>query len=837
MIARFVEMRKRRDMRRNRGQGGFTLIELLVVIVILGILAAVVVFAIRGVGDKGQASAYATDARTVRTAEEAYCAKFGHYGTMAQLVTPEDGGKGFLSQPSTISSVNVSAGGPCGTGPASKYSLSTSAATLNVAANADQWQVSDTGSGSGYSSSAFVYPLNSNLNEPLVIMNSDYTTSGGLAASWQRIPVGTNRNTVNGTGPGPATLPSTPTPYPTCGGINDRPFCTDTWRFHLRTGVTFHDGQPFNADDVIWTWRDRQPLSGSPSDGENTLAFTRALSATSTSCASATTLCTWDSVEKIDNFTVDFTPRVANLRFPEQVLHPKGAIVEVLRDGSGNPVQAPAGEQTPGLSSPRSLGRHLDGKTGGIPSNSKVLGAGGSVVTVASTPLASGTPQGTGPFKYVSYSFTSPQGGGSASFVRNDSYWGTAAGVKGMNYTFIADPAVRTAGLMSGQYDMAIDLDPLAVASVQSSGRRVVSAPYGQNALIYVNKVVKTSPSTIIANTVGPATPPNYTFNIGTDPAVRKAASLAIDRSAVVSTIFAGNASPGRWMSPPGILGPYANTTVPALTTDVAQAQSALDSDGWTCGNGAPGANTACAANEIRKWNGDSRFAVGRQLNLYMVGISLVPQTEYDLLTAQMKAAGMNLITERGTCDGSIICPDGSVGRGLMYNSTLWDFDLELPNQNDANAAFLPVLRQSCGPSGTNQGSTFRFVPADGTNGVGAAVADTSANGGGTFPFGKTPCTSPGAVLGPMDSPTITYNGGGALTNGYVAASAAATTAQQNQEAAALMMHVLVNQDQSNIVIPVVGQYRIYGMSSKVNLGDPHPSQTSQRWVSLTMTY
>jgi hypothetical protein len=120
---------------------------------------------------------------------------------------------------------------------------------------------------------------------------------------------------------------------------------------------------------------------------------------------------------------------------------------------------------------------------------------------------------------------------------------------------------------------------------------------------------------------------------------------------------------------------------------------------------------------------------------------------------------------------------------------------------------------------------------------VGAAVADTSANGGGTFPFGKTPCTSPGAVLGPMDSPTITYNGGGALTNGYVAASAAATTAQQNQEAAALMMHVLVNQDQSNIVIPVVGQYRIYGMSSKVNLGDPHPSQTSQRWVSLTMTY
>src|SRR5215207_4029705 len=97
-------------LRRPASERGFTLIELLVVIIILGILAAVVVFAVQGVGDKGKRSAVAIDERTIRTAEEAYCARNGTYASGADLVQG-----GFLSHLPDYHQVDAQAnsGGPC----------------------------------------------------------------------------------------------------------------------------------------------------------------------------------------------------------------------------------------------------------------------------------------------------------------------------------------------------------------------------------------------------------------------------------------------------------------------------------------------------------------------------------------------------------------------------------------------------------------------------------------------------------------------------------------------------------------------------------------------------
>ncbi len=137
----------------------------------------------------------------------------------------------------------------------------TSRDELRIGVGEDIWPLT----GRGPSSKAFAAgELSVNVFEPLVSLASDYTVRPGLAERWELA--------------GPT-----------------------TWRFHLRAGVTFHDGRPFGADDVVWSWS-REFL---PS------AVTRSLA----------------SVTKVDDRTVDFNLSAPNLRLPEQLVHPEGPIV------------------------------------------------------------------------------------------------------------------------------------------------------------------------------------------------------------------------------------------------------------------------------------------------------------------------------------------------------------------------------------------------------------------------------------------------------------------------------------------------------------------------------
>src|SRR6476619_2916722 len=62
----------------RENESGFTLIELLIVIVILGVLAGIVVFAVSAFNNDGKAAACKSDTKNLEIASEAYYAKNNH---------------------------------------------------------------------------------------------------------------------------------------------------------------------------------------------------------------------------------------------------------------------------------------------------------------------------------------------------------------------------------------------------------------------------------------------------------------------------------------------------------------------------------------------------------------------------------------------------------------------------------------------------------------------------------------------------------------------------------------------------------------------------------------
>lgn len=93
MISTYQRLKRRRDA----GEiNGFTLIELLIVIVVLGILAAVVIFALGGITGKSQLAACQADGATVSTAASAFEAQNpGTQTTLSAVQLTEASSFGF----------------------------------------------------------------------------------------------------------------------------------------------------------------------------------------------------------------------------------------------------------------------------------------------------------------------------------------------------------------------------------------------------------------------------------------------------------------------------------------------------------------------------------------------------------------------------------------------------------------------------------------------------------------------------------------------------------------------------------------------------------------------
>jgi len=205
-------------------------------------------------------------------------------------------------------------------------------------------------------------------------------------------------------------------------------------------------------------------------------------------------------------------------------------------------------------------------------------------------------------------------------------------------------------------------------------------------------------------------------------------------------------------MAPRSVLGSAADMVAP-IPRDLGRARRVLDEAGWR-----PGSDGI-------------RVKDGQPLRVKLLGQQEVPESALTVIQANLKDAGI---------DTEIMKTPDVATRNALYNQGRGDFDLDLepPNQNDGNPAFLPVLRMSI----------------------------------------KTPTN-------------VQFAPGGEFENQVDRALAAPTTPEV-QQASATMMRILINQEY--IVAPLAGAFRIYGMAKNVTFTDPHPSFTNQTWFSLS---
>jgi peptide/nickel transport system substrate-binding protein len=165
---------------------------------------------------------------------------------------------------------------------------------------------------------------------------------------------------------------------------------------------------------------------------------------------------------------------------------------------------------------------------------------------------------GTGPFVLKSYT---PKVG--ASFTRNEQYWGTKAKPAATEFTFYADQTPAILALTSGSIDVVGQFAVSGGEQLLASG-----APYNIIRL-------KSSAHRELSMRCDQAP--------FTDPRVRQAIALTLNRPGIVQALFKGYADLGN-DSPFAPVFPSTNTSAPQRTANIAKAKALLSAAGHPSG-------------------------------------------------------------------------------------------------------------------------------------------------------------------------------------------------------------------------------------------------------------
>lgn len=389
-----------------------------------------------------------------------------------------------------------------------------------------------------------------------------------------------------------------------------------------------------------------------------------------------------------------------------------------------------------------------------------------------------GTVDGTGPFRFDTYTAND-----SITVTRNDAYWGPRARLGRINFKLVSDDTTRRLALDTGSIDVVFDVGRQQVAALRaSSDVQVVTAPPTYTFVMYTN--VNGQPP----------------YDKLKSENVRRALALSINRDEFLRGNWdAGMATVVNHVGPPSALG-SSYSTVSSYTFNLNEARNLLDDEGWTCGNGAARARTACRGGEIRQ-------KAGQPLQLYMLANRAtddVPLLE-DLQRRALEAG-----------IGITIGDDGANRFTPRKDSGAWDLDTAQPNQNDANPAFL-LMRQWW------SNATQNFVAC-------WAVDTTDGQADGQ------PCPYPDSNL---QSPNLPFRAGpwqaaGPTFDGHVKQALEANTLERAREASAAAMDYLIDRA---TVIPLAGVSRVYGLRKHVAGFEPvNPALSFVRWTNVYLS-